>query len=340
MEVQAQSEFIEVKSPIDRFREEWARPTGKTVFFREREFVLQNPDLVQYAELARPKGWTQPLMFALQGFLLAAFLLSAFSWLMTRDEGQQADEIEKVRAELESQVKTEKAVIDASELQTGEVERSRKGSGFTVARSTDLTKDEALQQLNILIDEAHKLQDDYRFRAEIKIQNLRAAGDGFALAASGTPVIFSLALVFAAPLFRMFVQRQYGRYKLAAQADSYYLYYVASRGLWLNLGVVIVLNVFLSGRAYGLGGLIDASGLIGKILFWLAADSLLLYWFYMVSKDLQKAMQLPRLRDYFGFENKVLLYMHNSFWVTFAVFEAALGMLAYSVYLLERAKTG
>jgi hypothetical protein len=49
-------------------------------------------------------------------------------------------------------------------------------------------------------------------------------------------------------------------------------------------------------------------------------------------------MQLPRLRDYKAMENKVLLYMHNSFWAAFIAFEAALCALTYGVYLLERAR--
>ena len=338
MEAPTQSEFIEVRSPIDRFKEQWTNLAAKTAFIRQQKFVLQNPELVQYAELARANGWKQPLMFALQGLLLVAFCLSALSWLITRDEGKQADETAKVRAELDTQVKTEQAVIDASEFETARVEKSRKTSGFTVAKSTNLTKEDALQQLNILMDEARKLQEEYKLRAEIKIQNIRAAGDGADLAASGTPIVFSLALVFAAPLFRVFMQKPYGKYKLAGQADNYYLYYVSARGLWLNLAFVIVLNMFLSGTAYGLGGLIDGVGPIGRILFWIALYALLIYWFFSASKDLYRAMQFPRLRDYAGLENKVFLHMHNSFWLAFIVFETALGVLAYGVFMLEKAK--
>lgn len=337
MEVQTQAEFIEVKSPIDRFKEEWANLSGKAAFLRQRTFLLQSPDLVQYTELARPKGWKQPLMFALQALLLAAFFLSAFSWLMTRDEGKTADEIEQVRAELDSQLKTEQGMIDAAQFELGRIETSRKTGGFTVAQSTNLSRSEAQSQLNVLIEEAQKQQDEYKLQAEVKIQNLRAAGDGLALAASGTAVIFSFALVFAAPIFRIFMQKQYGRYKLAGQADAYYLYYVGSRGLWLNCALVVLLNVFLSGSAYGLGGLIEAVGPIGRILFWLALYAVVIYWLFTVSKDLHKAMQLPKIRDYRGAENKVLLYMHNSFWIAFVPFEVVLCLLAYGVYLLERA---
>jgi hypothetical protein len=337
MEVQAETEFIEVKSPIDRFKEEWGKLPGKSAFLRQHKFILKNSDLVQYAELARTAGWKQPLLFALQGLLLAAFLLSGLSWLMTRDEGKQADEIAQVQADLESQIKTQQGLIDASEFEMERVKSSRKSSGFKVATSTNLSKEEALQQLNVLIDDAHKQQDEYKLRAEIKMQDLRAAGDGLALIASGTAVIFSLALIFAAPLFRLLTHRHYGRYRLAADADSYYLYYVPSRGLWQNLALVIVMNVFLSGSAYGLGGLIEAVGPIGQILFWLALYAVLLHWLFLVSKDLNKAMQLPKLRDYKDLENRVLLDLHSSFAITFLALESALGLLAYGVYLLEKA---
>lgn len=338
MDAQAQAEFIEVKSPIDRFREVWTTLPGKSALLRQRKLLLQSPDLVQYAELARIQGWKQPLMFGLQGLLLAAFFLSTFSWLMTHDEGTYADEITKVQAELDSQLHTEKVVIDAAEFERGRVEKSRKSSGFTVAKATNLTKEEALEQLNVLIDEAHKLQDDYKLHAAIKTQNLRAAGDGFALAASGTPVILTLALIFAAPLFAWMMRNPYGRYRLTAQADGYYLYYVVGHGLWLNLIFVVVLNLTLSGSAYGLGGLIEGVGPVGRSLFWLAVYSLLLYWFYTASQDLYKALQLPRIKNYATLENKVLLHMHNSFWITFIAFETVLGLLAYGVYLLERAR--
>ena len=74
------------------------------------------------------------------------------------------------------------------------------------------------------------------------------------------------------------------------------------------------MNLALSNSAYGLNGFAKGIGPIGRGLFWLALYAGLLYWLYVVSKDLYKAMQLPRLRDYKDFENKVLLWMHNSFW--------------------------
>jgi hypothetical protein len=336
MEIQTETEFIEVKSPIDRFKEQWANQPGKLNFFRQRDFILGNVDLVQYAELAAAKGWTQPLRFSLVGLLLAAFVLSTLSWMVTRDEGTQADQIASVRAELESEIKTEQGAIDAAQFDMARVERSRRNDGFTVASSKNLNREEALAQLRILIEEARKLQQEYQYHAEIKIQNLRAAGDAVALAASGTPVMVSLALLFAAPLFRKLMQRSYARSRPVQQADSYYLYYVVSHGIWMNCALVVLLNLFLSRSAYGLSGFFEAIGPVGRILLWLALYALLAYWFFPVSKDLHKAMRLPRPGEYLGPENKVLLHMHNSFWTVFTGFEAALAVLAYTVYLLER----
>ena len=337
MEIEAQVEFIEVQSPIDRCKGQWAQQGGATSFFRQRNFLLESPELVQYAELARSKGWAQPLRFGLQGLLLAAFFISALSWLIASGEGIYAERIAAVRAEMESEIKTAQGMIDAAEFNKSRIEKSRKNDTFSVAGSTALTKEEALAQLNALIEDARKLQQEYQYNADIKAQNLRAAGDGFDLAASGTPVMFTLALLFSAPLFRRLLQNSYPSCRLVGQADTYYIYYVVARGVWLNCLLVVLLNIFFSASGYGLAGFFDGIGPIGRILFWLGLYSLLLYWFFGASKDLYKAMQLPRPRDFTDFENKVLLHLHNSFWMVFLVLESALGLLAWSVYLTAKA---
>ena len=113
MEYQLQEEeFIEVKSPIDRLKERRTAQAGSIAFFRQFSLIQQNPELVQYAELARIKGWSQPLMFALQGLLLAAVLLSSVNWLLTKDHGKQTDEIAAVKADLETEMKRQQGVID------------------------------------------------------------------------------------------------------------------------------------------------------------------------------------------------------------------------------------
>ena len=121
VEYQVQEEqFIEVKSPIDRLREQWMSQSGAS-FLRQIKLVQQYPELIQYAELARLQGWTQPLMFALQALLLIAVLLSGLNWLITRDNGKQADEIAAVRADLETEMKRLQGVIDASKFEISRI---------------------------------------------------------------------------------------------------------------------------------------------------------------------------------------------------------------------------
>jgi hypothetical protein len=337
MELELQPELIEVKSPIDRFKEQLAQQPGVAGFLRQRNLVLQHPELVQYADLARAKGWTQPLGFALQGLVLSAFLLSGLNWWISHDHRQQAGEIAAVRAELESSDKTQQAVVAAAEFESTRIKHSRYSAGFTVASSHNLTKDDALAQLDSLIEETRKSQDEAHRKAEIKIQNLRASQDGLALAASGTPLIFCLAILFAAQLFRRQTQQQYAASKLARRADNFYLLSITSRGLWLNAGIIVILNLALSASAYGLGGAFEAIGPIGRGIFWLGIYALLLYWFLLVSKDLYKTMQLPIMGSYLSPDNRLLLYMHNSFWLVFAAFELPFLLLASAVYWLEKA---
>src|SRR5437588_9854839 len=70
METPTESEFIEVKSPIDRFKEQWEAQPGSLNFFRQVNVINKNPQSLQYAGLSSLKGWTQPLVFAVLGLLL------------------------------------------------------------------------------------------------------------------------------------------------------------------------------------------------------------------------------------------------------------------------------
>jgi hypothetical protein len=336
MQVELQPELIEVKSPIDQFKEKLAQQPGRTAFLRQRNLILQYPELIQYADLARTTGWLQPLWFALQALVVTAFLLSGLSWWISHDRGKQTSEIAAVRADLETSLKANQGVIEAAQFELTRIQHSRNTAGFTVAESRNLTKEQALAQLNSLIEETRKLQENNQRKAELKIQNLRATQDALALAASGTPLVFSLALLFAAQLFRRQTQNHYRGSKLIWRADSFYLFSIASRGLWLNCAFVVILNLALSRSAYGLAGIFEAVGPIGQGIFWLAVYALLLYWFLIVAKDLYKTMQLPTPASYGTPENKLLLYMHNSFWLVFAAFETALLLLASAVYWIEK----
>lgn len=329
-------EVIEVKSPIDQFREQWTVLPGPLPFLRQRTLLREHPELVPYAELARAKGWAQPLAFALQGLVVTAFLISALSWLITRDRGVEADQIAALHADVDAEMNRLEGVIDAAQVGIARTEHSRKTAGLTVGSSgPTLTKEEAVARLNTLIEETRKEEARYKYNAAIQERNLHALGDARALAHSGTPVIFVLALLFAAQLVGKGIQKDFGWFKLTRQADEYYLYYAVAEGVWINCVLVVLMHLGLSATAYGLGGLFG-QGLIVRGIFWLLVYALLAYFFHTVSMSLYRVMQIPAPRKDDILGNKILLRVHNSFLMLFLPFEAALIVLCYGVYLLQK----
>jgi hypothetical protein len=336
MQTPSESEFIEVRSPIDRFKDQWEKQPGALKFLRQVSVINQNPQSVQYAGLATLKGWAEPLVFGLQGLLLASLLLSLANWLITKDRGKQADQIALLQRDMEAEMNRQENVIKATQQDIERINKSTKKREFTVAGSpVPLSREEAIQRHNALIEETKKLEQEFKNRNEARQHELHAQGDAWALFDSGTPLVFSLALIFTAQLVRRGIQKDYGKYKLVRQADSFYLYFAVSRGIWINCGLVIVLHLWLSADAYGLGGSSQTIGPIFSILLFLAIFGVVGYYFSMVSKDLYKAMQIPAPSNYYGLENKILMRLH-SFWLVFVVFEAGLIGLSWGAYLLGR----
>jgi hypothetical protein len=337
MENPVESELIEVRSPIDRFKEQWEKQPGSLSFLRQASLINQSPQSVQYAGLSALKGWAQPLVFALEGLLLAALLLSFTNWLITRDRGNQADQIASLQHDMEAEMNRQQGVLDATEQDIDRINKSSRKKGFAVAGSpVPLSREEALQRHNALLEETKKLEQEYKRRNAAKQHELRAQGDAWALANSGTPLVFALALLFTAQVLRRGIQTDYGRFKLARQADSFYLYFAVSRGVWIVCGLVTAMHLWFSAAAYGIGGSSLSIGPIFSILFWLAICGVFIYYFSMVSKDLYKAMQIPVPSNYYGPENKILKHLLYSFCGVFVAFETGLLLLSYGSYLLQR----
>ncbi len=336
MEIPVESEFIEVKSPIDRFKEQWEKQPGAIPFLRQISLINQNPQSLQYAGMATLKGWVEPLMFAFQGLVLVSLLLCLTNWLITRDRGKQAAQIAALQRDLDAETARQQGVIEATQVDIERIRRSYKKKEFVVAGSpVPLNKDEALQRHYALIEETKKLEQQYKDRNEAKQHELHAQVDAFALAYSGTPLVFSLALVFAAWLVGRGIQKDYGKFKLSRQADNFYLYFLVSRGIWINCGLVVVLHLWLSADAYGLGGSSSSIGPLFSLLLLLAVFGVVGYCFAVISKDLYKAMQIPSPTSYYGPGNKILVHLHG-FWVVFVAFEAAMIGLSWGCYLIER----
>jgi hypothetical protein len=332
-----EEEVVAVTNPVERFRMQWAGQSAPLNFLRQYGFIQRNPDLLPYAEPARIKGWAQPLIFALQGLVLTAFLLSAINWLITRDRGRQAEEIAALRADVAAESNRLKGLIEAAQAGLERLNRSRRTEGLIVGNSgPTLSLDEAVLQTKSLIEATQKEEAQYKYKKALEEKTLHASGDAWALFNSATPAMLVLALVFSAQFIRRGIQGDYGKVRLARQSDDFYLYYAVASGLWLVLALVVVLHVLLSAPAYNLGALLQGGGFLIDMLLWLAAFGLLMYNFFLISIQLYKIMVIPAPAPQDILENRIFLHINTGFWMVFAVLEGGLGVLCYGVYLLQK----
>ena len=168
-----------------------------------------------------------------------------------------------------------------------------------------------------------------------KERHLRAKQSALAVANPGTPLIFSLALLMAAGLVSVGAQKQFPKNRNAKRLADYYLYFATTEGLWPNLVLLVFLHVALSRNAYGFNGLFSSVGPLFWVVFGLGFYFLLLRYFVMVARELYRAMQTRGPANEWGFDNRLLFRIHNSFVVVFAGLEAAFLALCYGFYMIQ-----
>jgi hypothetical protein len=95
------------------------------------------------------------------------------------------------------------------------------------------------------------------------------------------------------------------------------------------------LFVALSGSDYGLSGLFSSVGPLFWVVFWIGFYGLLLHFFVMTARALYRAMQARPPASEWGFDNRLLFRIHNSFFVVFAGLEAVFLVLCYAFYFLQ-----
>jgi hypothetical protein len=169
----------------------------------------------------------------------------------------------------------------------------------------------------------------------VKENELRARQRAETLANSGTPLVFSLALMLAAGLVAGGVRRDYPKSNVRAAGD-YYLYLATGSGLWSTLVLVVFLHVGLSGSAYGLTIFTNTAGPLLWIVFWIGFCAILLRYFAIVARDIYKVMQIRPPASEWSPENKVLLRISTSFLLMFVTLETVFLSGAYVVYLVGR----
>ncbi|HYL92055.1 MAG TPA: hypothetical protein VEW69_02745 [Alphaproteobacteria bacterium] len=338
-EPQAQSEEVfseTVLTPEERCATLWSQQSGTLSFFRQRNFVRQTPELLQYAGGQALKGWAGPRRFALLGLAVPAIILSLLNWSMTRRSGVQEEKIATLHVELQEEEKRLDEIIRATEAEVKTVKTSPKTSFKLGSSEKPLNREAALEQLNRLLADMRKPDQEFRRRIAAQETELRAEQGASALARSATPLMFSLALVFAAGMLQEGVRKDFRRSRLAGSASEFYLYAVTSEGLLANLAIVTFLHLGLSGRDYGLQGLLDALGPVFWLVFLAISYAATGWLLVQVSRPLYSALEIPRPKNEFDFGNRVLVRLHNSFWAVFVGLEFMALLLSYGYYILAR----
>jgi hypothetical protein len=322
-------------TPQDQLRMQWTQQSGSIPFVRQKNVIDQNAELVPYAATSRLSGWSTPGLFALQGLVLIAAILSAINWQVTRHSGKLEDEVIALQASAQTEITRQEEIIAATEAEIRRISSSSKPTFKLHLSATPLTRGEALTALNSSLEESHTSEDQYKQKMAVKERNLRARQSALAIANSGSPLIFSLALLMAAGMFSLGAQKQFSRNRHARRLADYYLYFATTEGLWPNLVLLVFLHVALSRDAYGFTDLFSSVGPLFWAVFSIGFYFLLLRYFVMVARDLYRALQVRGPANEWGFDNRILFRIHNSFVVVFVGLEAVFLGLCYAFYLMQ-----
>jgi hypothetical protein len=317
-------------SPMEQFRLQWQQQPGLVPFLRQKSMIDQYPELMPYAAIVSPKGWLSPVVFACEGLVLAAVLLSLLNWYETRDKGNLQDQIVTLQANVQAEIKRQQGVMDAAAAETKKILSSPKAIVWK-----NVPREEALETLAASEVDARQSLQQFQKKMADRETELRSLERAEAIANSGTPLIFCLALVFAAGLVAAGARRDYPKSNVRAAGD-YYLYFVTSSGIWFNLVLLVALHFALSSNAYGLSHMSDTVGPLFWGLFWIGFYILLLYFFAVVAKEMYKAMQVRPPASDWSLGNKILLRINNSFLVMFVTLESMFLGGAYLVYVFSR----
>ena len=323
-------------TPQDQLRLQWRQQPGPIPLLRQKNVIDQNAELLPYAATAGLPGWITPGLFALQGLVLISIIASFLNWQMTRHSGKLEDEITALQANVQTEVKRQEEIIAATQAEIRRISNSPRENFKLHLSETPLTREQALAALNSSLADSHTSEEQYKQRMAAWERRLRARQSALAIANSGSPLVFSLALLMAAGLFSKGAQKDFSRNRQARRLADYYLYFVTAEGLWPNLVLLVFLHVALSGNAYGFSGLFSSVGPLFWVVFWIGFYFLLLRFFVMVSRDLYHALQVRRPAAEWALDNRILLRIHNSFVVVFVGMEAAFLALCYAFYLAQK----
>jgi hypothetical protein len=330
------AEVSEVQlTPQDQLRLQWQQQPGAVPLLRQKNVIDQNAELLPYAAVAGLPGWISPGMFALQGLVLIAFIAAGLNWQMTRHAGKLEEEITALQANSKTEIRRQEEIISATQAEIRRISNSPNSSFKLHISATPLSREQALTALGNSLEESRSSEEQYKKNMAARERNLRARQSTMAIVNSGSPLIFSLALFLAAGLFSQGAQKEFPRNRHARNLADYYLYFITAEGLWPNLVLLTFLFVAMSGGDYGFDGLFSSVGPLFWVVFWIGFYCLLLHFFVMTARGLYRAMQARPPASDWGFDNRLLFRIHNSFFIVFAGLEAVFLALCYGFYFLQ-----
>jgi hypothetical protein len=328
---QEQAEEIEL-TPADQLRQQWTNQPGPIPLIKQRNVIDQNAELIPWAGMAAIHGWIWPFAFALQGLLVISVLAAGFNWYSTRHSGKLEDDILRLQQNVQTETDREQGIMDATQAEIMRISHARAERFVLRMADHPLSRQEALQQLNASLEDTRTSLEQYKQHAATQERELRAREGALALANSGTPLIFTLALILAAGGVGSGVRRAYSRNPQARNAGDFYLYFATAEGLYLNLAFLAMLHFGLSNTAWGFSGFSESVGPIVWAVFWIGFYVLLLWYFISVASDMYKALQLRQPRNPWGFDNTILFKIHNSFFLMFLALEIPYLGACYLLY--------
>jgi hypothetical protein len=326
----------EESTPLDQLRLQWDQQPGAIPLLKQKNVIDSHPELLPYAGIASLKGWLWPYAFAFQGLIIAAMLASLLNWYITHDSGRLHEEIARLQASRQEEIKRQQGVMDATEAEINRISRSPRETFNLRMANRVITRDEALGELNATLADTRKSADEYKKQMALRERELRARQNALAVARSGAPLVFSLALLLAAGGVRRSVQRDYSRNRLARNSGDFFLYFATSEGLLLNLVFIALAHFALSGGEYGLAGVFESVGPLFWALFWIGFYALVLRYFVGIARGMNKALQLRLPASEWSPENGMLLRIHNNFLTVFAVLEGTFLAACYLFYHADK----
>jgi len=323
-------------TPVEQLQLQWNQQPGAFPLIKQKNVIDQCPELLSHAGMASLKGWNWPYAFAFQGLVIAAILASLLNWYMTHDSGKLHDDIVRLQASTQAEIQRQQGVMDATEAEISRISHSSKETFKLHMSETPLTREQALSELNASLQDSRKSVEQFKQKMELKERDLRATQNAMALARSGAPLLFSLALLLAAGGLRRSIQKDYPRSRQARNSGDFFLYFATSEGLLLNLVLLAFAHFALSGADYGLAGFFEDVGPLFQVAFWIGFYVLVLRYFAGIARSMYKAMQMRVPASEWGPQNRVLLCIHNNFLAVFAVLEGTFLAACYLLYHVDK----